>query len=724
MYWEQQQSGINGYKDSVAVPGANSATLEITNAQQSDVGIYTLEVVNASGSTVSAPVILYILAEPEVVNNPVGKVANSGSTVTLVADGIGAEPLTLQWYHDDVLMDGETDATLVLSGVLAEHAGLYHAVYTNNLGSVSTAKVAVSVQYGAAGVDYDFTPGFYGSPGFSFVGKTPDNGYRVVGFFGSNNGLASNYAGISDAGAPISNLYLTGWTFGGGGIERGDFAPDGSLIGMNGSNLFRVLPNGSIDTSYDTSGVSFPNFTSPIIKALDDGSALIGDTNFLVRLNNDGSVDTTFNNGGSGPVGQVTGFDVSDTGKIIIAGNFTSYNGVDASGLLLLNEDGSVVDTFSAGTGFAESQYTLPVNFARFDSAGNIYVGGNFTSYNGSTVNNLVRLDATGELDDTFVAGALNSTLSFLSDLLELPDGTLLVRGSFSSYAGVSQTNLVSLDTTGARIAGVAGTGLNGPVADWLLEPNGSITMVGSFYSPKNRMMRINPVPPTFEIVAQPEAFTIDNGQYARLEVAVVGQGPFTFLWKKDGSPLDGETNFFIEFDPAELSDRGSYTVEVTGGGVTIPSDAVSPKIEGTEPTAFDIWIEAQGVPQGFRATTDDPDGDNIPNAAEYAFGTNPLFADQVGAPEPEFLTGTELGLGNNDIYLTLTVRVKRDVSGVSVTPRASANLRNLNAGAVNVILMSGPLADGEFDIYQYRSAFSVNAGSPQGFMDVLVTTF
>ncbi|MDA0350023.1 MAG: hypothetical protein O3C43_22955 [Verrucomicrobia bacterium] len=719
--------GYQWYKDSVAVPGGNSETLEITNVQENDVGIYTLEVVNASGSTVSVPVILYILAEPEVVNDPLGKVANSGSTVNLVAEGIGAAPLTLQWYHDDVAINGATDETLVLSGVLVEDAGMYHAVYTNNLGSISTRKVALSVQYGAAGVDPGFTPSYFGSPGISFVGKTPDNGYRIAGGFTQSGGLFTYYTGIDNSGTVIQGLFLqnnTGVFFGNAGFQWGQFNSEGIFVGMNGANIFRVLSNGKTDDNFDASGVIFPNFTSPFVRHMDDGTIFLTDNNYLVKLNSDGSVDETFNDGGTGPVGQVSGIAVGANEKIFIYGTFTSYNGTDVNGMALLNADGTLDSSFSTISGVSGSEYTLPVSMAHIASDGKIYIGGNFTTFDGSPVQLLFRIESNGMLDTGFTPLAFGNSFSQVKGMLELADGTLLVRGQFSQYGGVNQGYVVALDTTGARIDGMVGLGYNGPISDWVLESNGSITMVGSFFSPKNRMMRINPVPPTFEIVAQPEAFTIDNGQYGRLEVAVVGQGPLTFQWKKDGVAIDGETRFFIEFDPAELADRGSYSVDVTSGGTVLTSDTVAPAIEGTEPTAYDLWAIAQGIPEGKRKTTDDPDGDGIPNAVEYAFGTNPLVADQVGAPEPEFLTGTELGLGNNDIYLTLTVRVKRDVPGVTVTPRASVSLLSLNAGASNVVVMSGPVADGDYDIFQYRSAFSVNAGSPQGFMDVLVLTF
>ena len=53
------------------------------------------------------------------------------------------------------------------------------------------------------------------------------------------------------------------------------------------------------------------------------------------------------------------------------------------------------------GTGFNGDVTSLAP-----DGSGNLYVGGNFTSYNGTAVNRVVRLTATGTVDGTFATGS------------------------------------------------------------------------------------------------------------------------------------------------------------------------------------------------------------------------------------------------------------------------------------------------------------------------------
>src|SRR5204863_85354 len=56
-----------------------------------------------------------------------------------------------------------------------------------------------------------------------------------------------------------------------------------------------------------------------------NGDATVSDD--VVRLNADGTLDTTFNAGGAGADSTVCAVAVQTDGKIVIGGSFTSYNG-------------------------------------------------------------------------------------------------------------------------------------------------------------------------------------------------------------------------------------------------------------------------------------------------------------------------------------------------------------------------------------------------------------
>ena len=86
-----------------------------------------------------------------------------------------------------------------------------------------------------------------------------------------------------------------------------------------------------------------------------DGKILVGGafTNYagsgkknLVRLNHDGTLDATFNIAGAGPDNMVRDLVLMSDGRIIVCGNFVSYNSTGCSFVIRLHSDGSVDNTF------------------------------------------------------------------------------------------------------------------------------------------------------------------------------------------------------------------------------------------------------------------------------------------------------------------------------------------------------------------------------------------
>ena len=124
----------------------------------------------------------------------------------------------------------------------------------------------------------------------------------------------------------------------------------------------------------------------------------------MVRINPDGSTVDSFNtNLGTGfsspsPFGQVLSILVINTGKILVGGTFTTFNGNARRGLVLLNDDGTEDTSFytNLGTGF---QYSTNPSFVASISSLNDYtitsqilVAGQFDSLNGNTRIGLMRI--------------------------------------------------------------------------------------------------------------------------------------------------------------------------------------------------------------------------------------------------------------------------------------------------------------------------------------------
>lgn len=135
---------------------------------------------------------------------------------------------------------------------------------------------------------------------------------------------------------------------------------------------------------------------------------------------------------------------VDASGKLYIGGNFTQYNGVSINRIARLNSNGTIDTTFSGVT----TGFNADVRTIKFDASGNLYVGGDFTTYNGVTNNRIIKLNTDGTKDTSFdnITGFTNGVVL---DIQFDSTGALWVGGSFTLYKGISTPYLIKLTTGG-----------------------------------------------------------------------------------------------------------------------------------------------------------------------------------------------------------------------------------------------------------------------------------
>jgi uncharacterized delta-60 repeat protein len=191
-----------------------------------------------------------------------------------------------------------------------------------------------------------------------------------------------------------------------------------NAVGLNFvAPIIRFNVDGSLDESFNavalTSGQFSPTGSTDMNPlALDAyGRVLVsgqlvdlaGTTRYFIRLNADGSLDSTFNpriESSSAP-GTVDQAAVLSDGKIVIAGAFNSVNGTPRNGLARLNADGSLDPRFNAA---ASGKFEI-------QSSGKLIV---------AAADTLRRLNTDGSMDDSFHAqittpdGAANRVVSIL----------------------------------------------------------------------------------------------------------------------------------------------------------------------------------------------------------------------------------------------------------------------------------------------------------------------
>jgi len=138
---------------------------------------------------------------------------------------------------------------------------------------------------------------------------------------------------------------------------------------------------------------------------------------------------------------------IQSDGKILIGGSFTTFSGSSQNHLIRLNSDGSKDSTFDIGTGDNGIFWSLKIQ-----SDGKILVGGQFTQFNDSSQNALIRLNSDGSKDTSFDIGSgfFSSGGARIKSIGIKTDGTILVGGIFETYKGVSSINFISLNNDGS----------------------------------------------------------------------------------------------------------------------------------------------------------------------------------------------------------------------------------------------------------------------------------
>jgi uncharacterized delta-60 repeat protein len=226
-----------------------------------------------------------------------------------------------------------------------------------------------------------------------------------------------------------------------------------------------------------------------------DGKILIGGNftsingtsrNSIARLNADGTLDASFLASGAGANGPVFTLAVQSDGKILIGGDFTSFNGTARNCFARLNSDSTLDTTFLAtGNGASDQVFALALQ-----SDGKVLIGGFFTTVNSTARNRIARLNTDGTLDTSFLATAAGANYSVRAIAVQ-PDGKIVIGGEFGNYNGAYRGNIArlkpdsSLDETFINF----NSGANSRVSAIALQSDGKV-IVGGFFSTVNDVVR------------------------------------------------------------------------------------------------------------------------------------------------------------------------------------------------------------------------------------------
>ncbi|WP_309398343.1 immunoglobulin domain-containing protein [Cerasicoccus maritimus] len=612
--------------DGGTINGATSSKLRLLSTNASSAGEYSVKVTNESGFVESESAELIFLGAPEFISLPASGDIAFGEPTYLRASVRGVEPISYQWYRDGEPLseeDGVTgfdSDTLLITNPLPSFSGSFELHATNVEGTTESDEIQVFIVR---------------DPARPFAAITvPEFNYYVRDFAFLDDGqviAAGDFSIVTYPGGSASRQGLA--IFGDDGVIDNTFpqarytyslSVDGSGRIYGGGNnstpgrVYRIIDDPvegwQFDDAFDTG--SGPNSYVYKVEATSDNKVYIGgqfssfngstDIAYFTRLNEDGSVDTTFT---KDPLvsSTVRDFLVLDNGQILVAGNFSDR-------VLLLNSDGSVDESFDYGGISNYIVYSLA-------QQGNKFLVGHQYGY-------LYRVDSTGAVDTSFQShNSYRPAYAQIEKMVVLPDNQILMSGTFTNYDGVAVNYFVRAEEDGSIDNDFdQGTGFNSNVYGLRVDDQGRIWVGGHFTS-------------------------------------------------YDGDPFD-------------------RVVALNGD---------DPNAVPATPGVQD-WLE-QNFPEDERDLDYSGGGHGVTNLERWAYNMSATGFEPDQQPQNSIMAGDELGLTSDSReYWVITVRKRPEATDVQLSTVFSSDLATLSGSGEAGVLVSGPNADGDDDVYIYRS--------------------
>lgn len=273
----------------------------------------------------------------------------------------------------------------------------------------------------------------------------------------------------------------------------------------------------------------------------------------------DGTLDTNFNSGGVSADKAINTIALQPDGKIIIGGRFDFYNGIPSKYVARLNTDGTLDPTFNVGTGVSSYVYALAVL-----PNGKIIIAGDFTSYNGVTANRIARLNADGTLDTTFNAGGVGASLTVFAVAVQA-DGKIIIGGDFSTYNGVQKYGVARLNANGTLDTSFS-TALDSPgIRALSLQADGKVIFAGAMPKGIARLNANGTADTTFDAGTGTSSFVFSTSIQSDGKIIATGQfNNFNNMVVRGFVRLNADGSIDTTFNHTALTGSGAILASVT----------------------------------------------------------------------------------------------------------------------------------------------------------------
>lgn len=533
----------------------------------------------------------------------------------------------------------------------------------------------------------------------NLTGENHINGGMSIGVGGSNY-IFESLAGTFNLGGTFTST--------GGSTRVLTFQGDGNFtfkgpLALGSATAFSLLKSGLGTLTLSGSGNALGSGTTTINGGMlvlgGSGSLGTGALTFAAGTGLTINQTLTLSQTTTGPGAIVS------TGSCTVSGNMSGFTGSYTHNSSTVSTSFTAVNAASANAAYhlASTQGSLQGLIAGVTTGTNTLQLGSLSGVPGSLCRNSLSTTGTNTLQignlntDTEFAGTLSGGTGTLA-LTKVGTGTLTLSGP-CTYNGPTLVSAGTLRIQGSTIPNSAFTVANNAT----LSGGGTVGGTTTIQSGGNLSPGADTATLTFS-----NNLTVQAGANVRLELnkttntcdKLAVTGTFTrggnLIVTSTGAALTGGETFDL-FDAGTIS--GSFasislptlasgllwnTTQLNNGIITVDSIAAT----------FPGWAGGFTFPPG-----DDPDGDGLTNTAEWMLGTHPLTSNAAAMPVQTVSGSTIPGADPAKHYLTLSARIRRLYTGVSIVPLANPDLSQLDSPASEGHVSSYQVQDlGEFE--------------------------
>ena len=566
---------------------ATNSVLVITNVQLSDAGSYAVEVSNAFGSEQSSNAVLSVGLAPAIVVQPMDQTVRLGGAAAFEVVAEGTAPLTYQWSLGGASLTDATNSALVLTNVQSSDGGSYAVVVSNAFGVTSSTNAALTIELPAVIVmqptNLAVAVGGLAAIGIVADGTAPLSYQWSLGgtnlLDGTNSVLVITNVQLSDAGSyavEVSNAF---------GSEQSSNAvlsvglapaivvqPMDQTVRLGGTAAFEVMAEGTAPLAYQWSL---------------GGASLVDATNSVLAITN-----VQLSDGGSCAVRVSNAFGIVRSTNVALT--------IELPAVIVMQPTNLAVAVGAVAAMGIVAEGTAPLSY-QWNVGGTNLVD----ATNSVLVITNVQLSDAGsyavEVSNAF--GSDQSSNAVLSVglapaiVLQPLDQTVRLGGSatFEVVAEGTAPLAYQWSLGGMSLADATNSVLVLTNVQW--SDGGSYALVVSnafgMASSTNAVLTIG-LPAV--IVQQPTNLAVAVDGAAVMGIVANGTAPLGYQWSLGGTNLVDATNSVLVITNVQLSDAGSYAVEVSNAfGSEQSSNAVlsvgfAPAIVA-QPTDQTVWL-------------------------------------------------------------------------------------------------------------------------------------